>query len=84
MFRNQCARMGDLLHLGQLFKACGNNYFAHILGILWRCQKLLFFKWNHFLATFIDIWQHFTGHTVRNIQLGICSRILVATTHSAK
>ena len=21
-------RLGDLLHFGQLFKACGNNYFA--------------------------------------------------------
>ena len=28
-------RFGDLFHFGQLFKACGNNYFtqiAHILG----------------------------------------------------
>ena len=23
-------RLGDLLHIGQLFKACGNNYFAQI------------------------------------------------------
>ena len=23
-------RLGDLLHFGQLIKACGNNYFAQI------------------------------------------------------
>ena len=26
-------RLGDLLHFGQLFKACGNNYFAQIVHI---------------------------------------------------
>ena len=25
--------IGDLLHFGQLFKACGNNYFAQIAHI---------------------------------------------------
>ena len=31
-------RLGDLLHFGQLFKACGNNYFtqiAHIFRQFW-------------------------------------------------
>ena len=27
-------RLGNLLHFGQLFKACGNNYFAQIVQIL--------------------------------------------------
>ena len=27
-------RLGDLLHFGKLFKACGNNYFVHIAHIL--------------------------------------------------
>ena len=27
-------RLGDLLHFGQLFKDCGNNYFAQIVHIL--------------------------------------------------
>ena len=40
-------RLGDLLHLGQLFKACGNNYFVQIAHIfrqfLKRCQNLSFF-----------------------------------------
>ena len=27
-------RLGDLLHFGQLFEACGNNYFAQIAHIL--------------------------------------------------
>ena len=57
-------RLDDLLHFGQIFKACGNNYFARIDQFLWRCQYLSFLKWNHFLATFIDIWRLFTGHTV--------------------
>ena len=54
-------RLGDLLHVGQPFKACGNNCFAQITHIfmqfLQRCQKF------HFWATFIDIWRLFTGHT---------------------
>ena len=49
-------------------KAFGKNWFAQISHILrqflWRWQNLLFFKWNHFWATFIDIWWLFTGHTV--------------------
>ena len=27
-------RLGDLLHFGQLFKACGDNYLAQITHIL--------------------------------------------------
>ena len=27
-------RLGDLLHFGQLFKACGNNYFTQIAHII--------------------------------------------------
>ena len=27
-------KMGDLMHFGQLFKACGNNYFAQIAYII--------------------------------------------------
>ena len=45
-------RLGDLLHFGQLCKACDNNYFAQIAHILRqfleRCQNLSFFQWNHF------------------------------------
>ena len=56
-------RLGDWLDFGQLFKAIGNIYFAQISHILrhflWRWQNLSFFKWNHFWATFIDIWRFF-------------------------
>ena len=27
-------RLGDLLHFGQLFKACGDNYFSQIAQVL--------------------------------------------------
>ena len=60
-------KFGDFLDFGQLFKAFGNNYFAQISHIhkqfLERCQNISFFYWNHFWATFIDIWRFFTGHT---------------------
>ena len=60
-------RLSDLLHFGQLFKACGNTYFAqiaHNLGNFCKGVKnLSFFLWNHFWANFIDIWRLFTGHT---------------------
>ena len=39
-------RLGILLHFGQLFKACGNNYFAEIAHILRQfllsCQIISF------------------------------------------
>ena len=28
--RSSVTRLGDLIHIGQLFKACGNNYSAQI------------------------------------------------------
>ena len=30
---NSVTRLGDLLHFGQLYKACGNSYFAQIAHI---------------------------------------------------
>ena len=60
-------RVGNLLHFGQLFKACGNNYFAQIAHIFINLNRgIIFgqlFKWNNFCATFVDIWRPFTGHT---------------------
>ena len=32
-------RLDDLLHFGQLFKACGNNYFSQIAHILDNFSK---------------------------------------------
>ena len=32
--RTSVTRLGDLLHFGQLFKTCGNNYFAQIAYIV--------------------------------------------------
>ena len=61
-------RLGDLMHFGQLFKACGNNYFFQIAFIIIKkivkAAKSLIFQVKSFLwATFIDIWRLFTGHT---------------------
>ena len=50
-------RLGHLLHLGQLFKARGSNYLAQIAHIFRQ-----FSIGNNFWATFLDIWQLFTGH----------------------
>ena len=53
-------RLDDLFHFGQLFKACGNNYFAQIAHILDNFCKG--FKNFHFSSEiifgqlFIDIW----------------------------
>ena len=71
MDNNQCDQIGRLLALWAISKACGNNYFAQITNIfrqiLYRCQNLSCFLWNHYCATFIDIWRLFTGHTNINI-----------------
>ena len=38
--------LDDLLHFGQIFKACGDNYFAQIIHILGNfcksCQNISF------------------------------------------
>ena len=53
--------LGDLLHFGQLFKACGNTYFAqiaHILGNFCRGVKIFHFSsgiiFGQLLQTFGD------------------------------
>ena len=33
ILKNSVTRLGDLLHFGKLFKACGNNYFGRIAHI---------------------------------------------------
>ena len=46
-------RLGDLSHFGQLFKSCGNNYFAqiaHILGNLLMVSKYFIFVVKSFLG----------------------------------
>ena len=44
-------RLGDLLHFGHLFKACGNNYFAQIAPILGNfCKAVEIF---HFVSEII-------------------------------
>ena len=48
-------RLGDLLNFGPLFKSLCNYYLP---------KSLSDFQWNHFWATFIDIWRLFPGHTV--------------------
>ena len=54
--------------LWAMFKSLWQHLFCpnrpHFRQFLQRCQNLLFFWWNHFWATFIDIWRLFTCHTV--------------------
>ena len=60
-------RLGDLLHFGQLFKACGNNYFAqitHILGNFCKVVKIFHFSIEIILGNFYRNLATFTGHTV--------------------
>ena len=60
-------RLGNLLHFRQLFKACGNYYFAQIAQILvnfCKCVKIFLFSigiiFGQLLQTF---WRLFTSHT---------------------
>ena len=40
-------RLGNILHFGQLFKACGNNYFAQIAHILGNfCKSVIVFNFS--------------------------------------
>ena len=53
--------MDDLLHFGQLFKVCANNYLAQIAHIF--RQNAIIFLIILFLDNFLGICQLFTGHT---------------------
>ena len=67
-------RLGDLLHFGQLSKACGSNYFAqiaHILGNFCKCVKMfhfyceiifgqLLYTFGDFLLVTLDMSTHNT------------------------
>ena len=64
-------RLGDLLVFGQLFKACGNNTLPKsptFLGSFCNGVKICNFSSKIiFWASFVDIWQLFTGHTGLNL-----------------
>ena len=49
--------------LGSLSKHIFCPNCPHFLAIFVKMSKSFIFYWNHFWATFIDIWQLFTGHT---------------------
>ena len=54
-FGSSVTRLGDLLHFGQLFKACGNNSFAqiyHFLGNFCKGVKFCHFSSEIILGTF--------------------------------
>ena len=56
-------RLGNFLHFGQLFKACGNNNFAqgaHIFLVV----EIFHFAMKSFLDSFFDILRFFACHTV--------------------
>ena len=67
--RTSVTRLGDLLHFGQLFKTCGNNYFAQIAYILgnfckgvkiFHCSsEIILGNFNRHLASFY--WSHWLG-----------------------
>ena len=54
-FHASVTRLGDLLHFGQLFKACGNNYFFqidHIFMQFFKAVKALIFLVKSFVVNF--------------------------------
>ena len=60
-------RLGDLLDFGQLFKTLWQQLFAQISHILRQfCKGVKIYHFSTdiiYWATFIDIWQFFSGHT---------------------
>ena len=71
-FGNSVIRFGDLLHFGQLFKACGMNYFAQITHIF----RQFFVKLP---KSFIFIVESFLGIFYRHLATFYCSHCLVTT-----
>ena len=54
-------RLGDLIHFGQLFKACDNNYFAQIAYIFCKGFKNFHFSCEIILGNFYIHLATFTG-----------------------
>ena len=65
---DQCDQIGRFIALWINFQRLWQQLFCpnkhHLNAIFWKVSKLFISKWNNFWATFIDIWQLFTGHTV--------------------
>ena len=63
-------RLGDLLQFGQLFKDCGNNYFAqiaHILGNFIKVVELFHFCSDTILGNFNRYLTIFSGQATNVI-----------------
>ena len=72
-------RLGDLLHIGQLFKACGNNQFTQITHNLGNFCKGV----ESFLGNFYRHLATFTGHTVYIQRISIHRRMCIqSVTHT--
>ena len=56
-------RLGDLLDFGHVFKAFGNNNLPKSPTYLCNFYKVVILLVKSFLATSIDIWRFFSGHT---------------------
>ena len=65
-------RLGDLLQFGQLFKACGNNYFAkiaNILGNLCKVVKIFFFLAKIIFGQLLQTFGNFLRVTLVTINI---------------
>ena len=67
---DQCDQIGRFIALWINFQRLWQQLFCpnkhHLNAIFWKVSKLFISKWNNFWATFMDIWQLFTGHTVHD------------------
>ena len=69
--------LGNLLHPGQLLKACGNNYFAQMVVKL--SKSLILLLGNSCLVNFYRHLAIFTGHTARTSTLNKIYKIKLWT-----
>ena len=70
-------RLGDLLHFGQLFQACGSTYFgqiAHIFGNFCKGVKIFHFSNGFILGNFYrHLATFYWSHCSHPLYLGICT-----------
>ena len=62
-FTASVTRLGDLLDFGQVFNCPKSPTF---LGNFCKVSKCIIFRVKSFSATFVPIWQFFSGHTVHS------------------
>ena len=82
---NSVTRLGDILLLRRLFKACGNDYFSRNCPHFWAIfEKVSFFLWKYFCATFYRRWATFNSSLLVTLAVAAAALVILLKMSSRK